>query len=251
MSEGHPEVELAELYALGALTARERAAFAQHLGGCGRCRAAVAEANAVMAALAAYPPQMAAPPAAAARLLAALPADARRRAWPGWVPALVGGLVIALCSSGALLWQSHTWQARMARVERAQSEFTANADTALAQVGAGAHSTQVALAGTAAAPQASARAVLVRGTSGGLLLLTANGLRPPTRTEVYQLWLIDGSHHTSAGVLTVTPAGQGILSARLPQGITVQALGITAEPHGPAPQPYGVKVLGGLVAAAR
>ena len=207
-----------------------------------------------MTALAAYPPRVTAPPEAEARLLAAVPIDARRGRsaprrgiWAGWAAALAGGLAIALLSGGALLWQSHSWQARVARIERAQTAFTTNAGSALAQVGAGSHTSLVTLAGTAAAPRASARAVLVQGASGGVLLLTADGLRPPTKAEVYQLWLLDGSRHTSAGVLSVTPAGQGLLSARLPAGIAVQALGITAEPHGPAPRPYGVKVLGGQI----
>ena len=256
MSAEHPEAESVELYALGALSDQERTAFERHLGDCRQCQIAVAAANGVMAAMAATAPRAPLPTGAERRLRAALareadavPARARPRKWPAWGAGVAGGLAVALCAGVALLWQSHAWQARLTRAEGAQSTIAANADAALAGVGRGVETRVVAMAGTAAAPAASARAVLVQGSSGGLLLLTASGLPVPTGTEVYQLWLINGNRHTSAGVLSVTRTGQGLLSAKLRPGVTVQALGITAEPRGPAPRPYGVKVLGGAVAS--
>jgi len=242
----------AALFAFGSLPPLERLLFARHLRGCPVCRGRVAEAGAVADALAAGVPQppLADPAALTERIvrraLRERPSGRRRAAAavPVQIPVRATAAVLsALLLANALL----AWHAgRLVRTARTalaqQSASLAVLQGALQDLAGG---QTVALRGTPAAPGALAHVTVQ--TVGGrrLLMLVAGGLPVLSGPAVYQLWLIAGAVHTSAGVFTVDASGRGALAAWIPAGRSFAALGVTRQGAGPAVAPSGTRVLGG------
>jgi len=64
-----------------------------------------------------------------------------------------------------------------------------------------------------------------------------------TPDQQYQVWLIKGPQHTSAGVFSINPSGYASLQFLAPQPLQqYDAIGISVEPAGGSPLPTGTSV---------
>jgi Anti-sigma-K factor rskA, C-terminal len=79
------------------------------------------------------------------------------------------------------------------------------------------------------------------------LVFRAEHLPRLDAVHVYQLWVIQGSTPTSAGLLSLNPDGSASAAVALPPEVTsVDAVAVTLEPAGPEqPKPTGPAVLKG------
>lgn len=235
--------DLILLYAADALDADEGAAIAAHLeGGCPRCAGALAEAQAVMAAVALSADPLAAPAGVRERLMsrvdqwvvaapAAPPAPPHAIAVP---PGAAGekkaprrvifrAMLIAACVAGLLsglaVWFALRDRARLPVAPEVQ---------------------YVALIGGETQPLARGRIFwdMVRHRWHVYVF----DLKPPPPGRTYQLWLVTADQKkVPAGTLQVTAGGTGSLVVPLPQDIgPIIAAAITDEPSGGSPQPTGM-----------
>jgi anti-sigma-K factor RskA len=253
--------EQVALYAIGALSGPERAAVEAHLRVCAGCTAELAAAMPVGAALAQIVPQFEPP----ASLRAAILADARRsspartRAAMPWMPWLAAAAML-VATTGLALYAGQLRQqirrlegelrAALLRVDEGERRVNvalrqvADAQAPLAVLTAP-DVRLIAMAGQAAAPNASARAYWSR-TRG--LLLTGDNLPALPPGRIYQLWFVRGRTPVSAGLLQ--PDAEGRLRALLatPREIAdPEVLAVTQEPAGGLPAPSGQMYLVGTV----
>jgi anti-sigma-K factor RskA len=271
----HEELrDLAGGYALGILDEPERRAFEAHLSTCASCAAEVREFTAVGSALALDVPQVDPPAALRERVLraATLPAsptavveeistrraiqEGRRSRREGLLALLSAAAVILAIGLGAY---AVSLQRRIAVLEgqvRAAADRAAASQQQLVQLKATADgqlqaaadlSAQVRrilgagdlrrldLAGTKAAPAASARAYW--SPAEGLVVAFAN--LPATEAGgVYQLWVIPpGGSPIDAGLLDLQPDGSALALARSGTAERVGTVAITLEPAGGSPVP--------------
>src|SRR5262249_39968240 len=104
---------------------------------------------------------------------------------------------------------------------------------------------RIDLAGQAAAPSASARALWSRSRG---LVFTASNLPPLPAGRVYQLWVLTSQPAPMSAGLLRPDAGGGVPAtiatpAAMPQP---RAMAVTLEPDGGVPAPTGDKSLVGL-----
>lgn len=256
---------LAGPYALGALTAVERAAFEQHLAGCEACTAEVAELtdaaarladvtahepptglrDAVLAGITATPQVSAARPRHArpepegvaeppaeppAEPLAHRPTTEQTvRTWRSWALA---------ASVAAVLGVGVTWAVQEQRLGEAREQVAAM------------ESEQQRVEAVLAAGDAVSRSV--EATGGGRVTVVVSpslddgvvllAEMPDPGGENYQLWAITGAEPASAGVLDV---GATSGTAFLDDIGDADTLGVTLEPAGGSPLPSG-DVLAGV-----
>lgn len=234
MKDTTPDIHsLAGAFALDALDAPERVAFAGHIAGCETCRLEVAELRETAARLA--DDTWATPPARmreqvmarirVTRQEAPSPSEGtrargrrapRRQAWRHRTGILVAASLLAMLGTTGYV-SVQAWQANR---ERAQIEDLL------------------------AAPDAAVRTVQLQG--GGRVTVMASQTRdaalvvmaqaaPPGSGRAYQLWLIDGGG---------TPRSAGVLAAgatetrRYLTGLSgVDTLGVTNEPAAGSSQP--------------
>ncbi|MFG2949191.1 anti-sigma factor [Streptomyces adustus] len=230
-------------YAVHALDAEERAAFARHLAECGACRQEVAEFTATAGRLALASTVRARPamreevlqrittvrqvPPGGSTLERARRGAQRGRGLTRW--ALAASVAAAAAFGGTAVWQ----------YERAQD---ASREAAQAQR----HVED--LAGVLAAPDAKSRSVKVAGGAGTLVVsasrdravFAASGMTAPPRGKVYQLWFADGGKMRSAGLMDPDRSSQAVLMQGAVDGAT--GVGITVEPTGGSKQPTSTPV---------
>lgn len=217
-------------HALGSLDPAAAAPLEAHLAGCARCQATRREYGAVVTLLPLGLPAATPLPAERAALLAAIraPGAARAQAAPapqrswrlhGWRPAALG-LALALLAVILGAWL-------LGALRPAGAEHVAT------------------LAGSAAAPGASARLVVESGRAQARLYVT--GLPPLAPDRSYQLWFARGGQPRFSGaVFRVDATGQATVVVDVPADTsTVQRVGVTEEPLGGSPGPTGRNVLGG------
>jgi anti-sigma-K factor RskA len=231
--------ELLPAYALGCLDEEEAGQVAGHLAACPACQAQLQSYVDVAGQLALAAPDAAPPSALKGRILgwlqtsqAGRPAELDRPWWqqaqdlfrrPGRAWGAVALLLVALLIASNLWW----WL-RPQRQGRPAS---------------GGEMQAVALAGTAAAPQASGLLVISAGGEYGTLIV--DGLPALDSGHEYQLWLIRDGQRTSGGLLTVGADGYASLPISSPEPLSsYTAFGLTVEPAGGSPGPTGAKVLG-------
>lgn len=105
----------------------------------------------------------------------------------------------------------------------------------------------VALTPSSAADAASRATADLRPDAGGVTVeLVADGLRPTSGTEVYEVWFVNDQGRVSAGTFTVGPDRR--VRARLTSAARPGAyarVGITLEPDGLDPSRNGPNVLTG------
>jgi anti-sigma-K factor RskA len=255
--------EQAALYAIGALTAPERAAFEAHLKVCASCAAEVAAFLPVGTALAQAVPLHDPPSGLRARVLA----DAQReetaspratRAFVPFVPWLATAAMLLLTVGlgfyvGQLRDRVRILEVQLrdalVRVDDGERRVAVALRSAAAAEAPLAVLTapdlqRIDLVGQPAAPRASARAFWSRSRG---LVLTGSNLPPLPAGRVYQLWFVTARAPISAGLLKPDEAGR--LSAVLdtPANLPVPvALAVTIEPEGGRPAPTGDKYLVGL-----
>lgn len=256
-----PFAELTGLYALGALTGPERAAFEAHMSGCATCTAEVRSLQPVAEAVARTAPPAEPSAAVRQRLMSAVRGGVAHTGSPSqrslapWLAA-AASVVLAV---GLAAYASQL-RGRVSTLEAALSEASQRATVserlvADARRDAGEARTTLAvlvapdlaridLQGQAVAPRASARAFWSR--SRGLVFAASN-LPPLQPGRVYQLWVLTSpTTPISAGLMK--PDADGRVSATfntppdIPQPI---AMAVTLEPDGGVPSPTGDKYLVG------
>jgi anti-sigma-K factor RskA len=100
--------------------------------------------------------------------------------------------------------------------------------------------------GTADAPSASARLVIVAMRPDAVLL--ASGLRVLETGQVYQVWFLGGGQALASALFTVDMQGQGSSMLRLPAPLaTFDSIAVTVEPRDGSPSPTGPIVLAGPI----
>ena len=236
----HMWQEYAAPYALGALTAEDRAAFEAHLAGCDACRAEVRSFT-EGAGLLAYGAPAAEPPAtlrarvvAEARLVRPI-VPQRRGAPVAWLAA-AAGLLLAL-GAGVEAWRlSGRVRGLEVSLAHIDSVRVAAESALVALTGPEVH--VVSLAGTDRPP--TARVFWNHAKRQFIVLAFDLPAAPPGRT--YQLWAIAngrapmsmGTFNTNAQgrVYTVLPVDAQITSLGF-----VENCGLTEEPAGGSPQP--------------
>ena len=261
-------LELAPLYALGALDGDDRAEFGEKLAASPGLQAEVAAFEAVLGRLA-----LASAPAPTsvrlrARTLGAagfFPAAALRQTTPR-APWLAWAAALAAVAFGA----SFAWErARLGEARRETAQLRQQRDTLATEVGqarlqlaavqeqlarevafrelvAHRESRQALLAGLEPAPAAAARVVWNPGTREAVLLVA--GLQPAPPGKVYEAWVIANGAPVPAGTFQVDAAGKAVL--RLPSveaTSRVKTFAVTLEPAGGTQAPTGPMVLAGAV----
>jgi anti-sigma-K factor RskA len=253
VKEGHEDyLELAAIYALGALDGGDRERFETHLAsGCDLCRDAILESEKVLGDLALAAPLAAPPASVRERLFDRVRRDsnASKVKGPGasqfWM-ALATAATLAAIGLGLYARQLHE-RAETADRERLAREglerdlenlsetleaFTAPATRA------------VSLAGQGEGQGAAAKAFL--DTQNRRLFLYVYNLPPPPPERTFQLWLIIGDQPVSMGVFGVEPDGRGRLdTASIPAFTGDVTVAVTIEPLGGVPQPTGPIILMG------
>lgn len=268
---------LASLYALGALTERERAAFEEHLETCRTCVTDVMSLLPVTYRLAGAPPSREPRADVRARVIqtatgSSPPADARDVALPppvagssmdrpaprrraGGAARLLFSLAtaVSLAVAAGLGWfaaqQFNLARALQENLDGANSRaMLAELEVSIAQRAA-AESRQraailaapdartIGLAGQPAAPDAVAR-VFWSAAEG--VVFTAAGLPAVPTGRVYQLWFVPDASPVSAGLLTVDDEGRVAASVAKPEEVTVPVpMAVTLEPEGGVNSPTG------------
>jgi anti-sigma-K factor RskA len=214
-------MELAGVYALGAVNAEERAEIERSLDA-----APAAVAQAFHDEVRAYRATMALVSAGTAveppselreRILAAAAAEATspRRAWRRPLIAAAAALVIGLGVLSAVVVLRPPSTPTAARVLESADVRTT----------------------TAAIPTGGvATFVYSRDTNAGVLVM--NNVAPPPPGSVYQMWLLDGGTPRSAGTMS-TAAVRPSTTAVLTDLGNTNALAFTVEPGEGSPQPTG------------
>jgi anti-sigma-K factor RskA len=250
------------VYAIGALTAAERAGVESHLRGCTACAAELAQFVPVSSALAQIVPQVDPPAALRARILASTGARVvampRRRSVTTWAPWLAAAAMLLVTIgvvgyAGSLRERVRVLEAELRdallRVDDGERRVNvalraaADAQTPLSILMAP-DVRRIDLAGQAVAPSASARTFWSR--SRGVVLMAANlPALPAGRT--YQLWFVTAQAAVNVGLLK--PDADGRATAVLTNATNLPdpaAVAVTIEPDGGVPAPTGDKYLVGL-----
>jgi anti-sigma-K factor RskA len=217
-------------YVLDALDADERASFEAHLSGCDECREEVRSLRRVADALSRSAPGRTPRPELRERVLAAfggapgvpsarpVSASTTRRRWLLPLAAMLA-LTVGLGIYAARL------QERVADLQSAMGVLAAP------------DLVSIDLAGQAAAPRASARALWSR-TRG--MVFTASNLPPLPAGRVYQVWVVTAQAPISAGLLTPGPGGAEQTFFNTPPDIPPPAaVAVSIEPAGGVPAPTG------------
>jgi anti-sigma-K factor RskA len=266
-------MEMAPLYALGALDGDELAEFGRSLDGSPGLQTEVAAFEAVIGRLAYLHVTAPSSPRLRSRTLGAAgffappaPVPAVRRDAPGRTSWLAWAAVLAAVAFGALFaWErARLGEARQeaadlrqerdtlaaeiteARLQLAAVQEQLGREVAFRELVAHRESRQTLLAGLAPAPAAVARVVWNPGTREAVLL--AAGLDPAPQGKVYEAWVIAGGAPVPAGTFQVDASGKAVL--RLPavdETRSVKTFAVTIEPAGGTPAPTGPMVLAGAV----
>lgn len=202
-------------WVLGALDAREAAAYEEHLRTCAECRAEVARLQVPADALALATEQIPPPPELKNRIMGAIevdqpvrrPAPRRARRW-FLRPLPVAGLAAAALAVGV-----------------AVGALVSGDSTRTVQA-------QVAQPGASATVH----------VTGDHARLEVSGMRNPASGHVYEVWVQRGKHAPEpAGALFTVMNGRGDVDVGSVKG--VDTIMVTSEPQGGSVQPTGKPVI--------
>ncbi|GBD18180.1 hypothetical protein HRbin27_00672 [bacterium HR27] len=222
-------------YALGELDPTDAARIARHLETCATCRATLQRIEEALGWLGTAVPQIEPPPTLRAQVLAATTGEERSRwrlAWArGLLAAAAALLVIALVLA-------------VTRADRRLDELMVRQAAVAAVLAETDWST--AMRGEAPGfPSVVGRVYL--DPDGERAVVALEGMPPPERGTVYQLWLVrtDGRRE-DGGIFVPDPAGRALLVvAANAAWDSYQGMGITMEPAPEgSPQPTGSRVAG-------
>ena len=251
----HPVEDLLGVYALDALPADEVAEVEEHLAGCGRCRAEVAQHRQTATALAALVETPVghgggpAPEGVWERIAAELDGEAPARPLAPVVPfraavtmparlvapALAAAAVVALVVAiglGAVVVRQN------ARLDTLSASNHRQAELAAALVDPSARRVQL----TSPSGAGTVGAVM---TSDGDAFLVPSGVPGVSADRTYQLWAISGGVAHSVALLGSEPGE--LVHVRMPA--QAEVLAITVERAGGVEQPTSEPVLSGVVPA--
>jgi anti-sigma-K factor RskA len=250
VKQGHEEyLELAAIYALGALDGEDRLKLETHLAsGCEICRDAIFDSENVLADLALAAPLAAPPDSVRERLFERVRRDSvvrkERRSAPSrlWM-ALAAAATLAAVGLGLYARTLHT-RAETERVAREALERDLGSLTETLEAFTAPATRAVSLSGQGDAQGAAAKAFL--DPENRRLFLYVYNLPPLPPGRTYQLWLIVEGAPISMGTFGVEPDGRGRLdTASVPQFEGEVTVAVTVEPSGGVPQPTGPMVLVG------
>lgn len=92
---------------------------------------------------------------------------------------------------------------------------------------------------------ARGKAVLIPQNNGVQLIVYISNVKPTQSSEVYHVWLLNHGARVSAGVMTTSARGIGVLQVSLAGSrAEFDGIGITLEPNAQTTVPTGPKVLG-------
>jgi anti-sigma-K factor RskA len=227
-------LEMAEIYATGALDGRELEEFESHLAACSLCADHLTEVEDTLVLL----PQSLTPLAPSAQVKTALmerieqdsaPVPAAGGAW-SWTAGFVLACMVMVL--GAVVFQSR----------RMITEYETMA------LRLAAPQTQVVdLKPMEPSPAASARMLWDPKKCEGVFVAMGLSQLPPDK--VYELWAIAGSEPIPAGTFTVDQNGCAKMNLRdLPRDKKIDKFAVTIEPVGGVPTPTGAMHLLGALA---
>ena len=250
VKQGHEEyLELAAIYALGALDGEDRLSFETHLAsGCEICRDAIVGSEQVLADLALTAPLAAPPDSVRERLVERVRRDSEIRKVTGSGPsrlwmALAAAATLAAVGLGLYARTLHE-RAENQRIAREALERDLGSLTETLEAFTAPATRAVSLSGQGDAQGAAAKAFL--DPENRRLFLYVYNLPPPPPGRTYQLWLIVGGSPVSMGTFGVEPDGRGRLdTASVPPFEGEVTVAVTVEPSGGVPQPTGAIVLVG------
>lgn len=232
----HAWLDAAAPYALGALSAEERAAFEAHLADCVICRAEVQALREVSGLLAHAAPAATPPPALRERILREArqvrPLAARRGRGLPWLAA-AAVVVLAIAAGVAYLKERGS--------RRALERAVAAARDSLA--------TQQQLVATLLAPDVNTAVLASKGRppsarvfwnpSRHRVVMAVFDLPPAPAGRTYQLWAIQtGKAPVSLGIFNTAPDGRLTTALDAPPALVAfDVTAVTEEPAGGSPQP--------------
>lgn len=271
-------MEMAPLYALGALDGDDLADFTRDLGSSADLQAEVAAFEAVVGRMALL--HASAPPATRLRsrtlgaagffpapAVVSAPAAPRpsglRRPVPQWLAtaaSIAAMVLLVLWGKARIDYQKAHRSAEAYRQQKEQLELEVSQarlqlaavqeqlgrEVAFRELVAHRESRQTTLAGLPAAPAAAARVVWNPDTREAVLL--AAGLDPTPPGKVYEAWVIAGGAPVPAGTFQVGQDGKAVL--RLPtvdETRVAKTFAVTIEPAPGTQAPTGPMVLAGAV----
>jgi len=253
-------LELADVYALGALEGEELTQFEAHLAtGCALCPARLRETREALTALPTSLPPVPPPPALRARVLERVDAErppaaahaplrpsrrpSRAIRWAGWGGLAAAALLLVVVNA-ELRTTRHELGVLHDRVATLQAELSRREETL--RFLSDPNVRYVSLGGLKPSPDASAWLLWNPGTLEGLLLARGLPVAPPGKA--YELWALAGSQPVPAGVFGVDDRGRALFRVPpVPAGHTFDAFAVTLEPAGGVPQPTGPMHLLGKV----
>ena len=231
----HAWLDAAAPYALGALTAEERAAFEAHLADCAVCRADVQALGEVSGLLAHAAAAATPPPALRERILrearAVRPLAAGGRGLP-WL-AVAAAVVLAVAAGVAYLKERGSRQMLERAVAVARDSLAA----------------QQQLVATLLAPDVNTAVLASKGRpptarvfwnpSRHRVVIAVFDLPPAPAGRIYQLWAIQtGKAPVSLGIFNTAPDGRLTTSLDVPPALVAfDVTAVTEEPAGGSPQP--------------
>ena len=231
----HAWLDAAAPYALGALTAEERAAFEAHLADCAVCRADVQALGEVSGLLAHAAAAATPPPALRERILrearAVRPLAAGGRGLP-WL-AVAAAVVLAIAAGVAYLKERGNRQVLERAVAVARDSLAA----------------QQQLVATLLAPDMNTAVLASKGRpptarvfwnpSRHRVVMAVFDLPPAPAGRIYQLWAIQtGKAPVSLGIFNTAPDGRLTTSLDVPPALVAfDVTAVTEEPAGGSPQP--------------
>ena len=231
----HAWLDAAAPYALGALTAEERAAFEAHLADCAVCRADVQALGEVSGLLAHAAAAATPPPALRERILreahAVRPLAAGGRGLP-WL-AVAAAVVLAVAAGVAYLKERGSRQMLERAVAVARDSLAA----------------QQQLVATLLAPDVNTAVLASKGRpptarvfwnpSRHRVVMAVFDLPPAPAGRIYQLWAIQtGKAPVSLGIFNTAPDGRLTTSLDVPPALVAfDVTAVTEEPAGGSPQP--------------
>ncbi len=226
---GHEKwIELAEIYAAGALDGRELQEFSAHYPDCEFCREQIREIEDALTALPKSLQLVPAPARVKQRLMEEI-APAGAGVSMSWAPVLVMScLVVAL---GVAFMQTR----------QKMMDYKKIADQVQAP-----QAKVVAMGPMEPSPKASGKMIWNESKSEGMFMVS--GMAPLPEGMVYELWAIAGSTPVPAGTFTVDATGSAKMELKgLPGGMKVEKFAVTIEPAGGLPKPSGAMHLIGTV----
>lgn len=224
-------IELADLYAVGALDGGDASEFHSHLDkGCALCESRIRENESAVTALVQRLPQMEAPAHLKSQIMDSLGAEFEPvSVSAGFSPVWAAAAWVLLSAGIVFGWKQTSLQRHTAEFHRMESAMMAAPGTQAMELKATEQKTPVA-------------AKVVWNQKGECIFITM-GLPYPSQGKTYQLWGIVGDQKISAGIFEVDEHGCAVMVLNQAALKGFEKMAVTLEPSGGVPSPTGPMVL--------